>query len=157
MALAYNLWTEEDIKNRNCVDDGDYPFEIIALTKKKTQPGVDKNGDPKPIRDMLEIEFNFHDKNGVVRKQKDWIVFMEGMDWKLRHLAHTTNTLELYEAQELDEKHLLGKKGIFSLASKDFKDSNGETRKVNFVKDYVKKNTTFKNSETFLDDDIPNM
>jgi hypothetical protein len=154
MALAYNLWSEEDIKNRNIVPDGDYPFEIIALTKKKTKAGKDKNGIDKTIYDMLEIDFSFWDANGTVRKQRDWFVFMEGMDWKLRHLANTTDTLEFYESHELDTHHLLHKKGIFNLGSKEMIGSDGLTRKVNFVKDYVKKELS-KQDQSFLDDDVP--
>lgn len=152
MSLGYNVWTEEDVKNRNVVDEGDYPFEIENIAKVKTQPGVDKNGNPKPIRDMLEIEFIFWDINGIVKKQKDWIVFMEGMDWKLRHLANTTGKLDLYEANELDIPHLQKAKGVFSLGIKEFKGKDGLMKKGNFVKDYVKKEV--QGDDSFKDDDI---
>ena len=156
MALPYRKWTEEDIKNRNITDEGDYPFKIISCVLKDTQAGIDKNGKQKTIHKMLEIDFEFHDVNGVVRKQKDWIVFVEGMDWKLRHLANTTGLLEHYESDILEAHHLNSKVGVFTLGIKE-SEYKGEKRKQNFVKDYVKKETQIKQDKDFLDDDIPSM
>jgi hypothetical protein len=157
MALSYNIWTEEQVKNRNNVPNGDYPFEIVGIAQKKTQPGVDKNGDPKPIRDMLEIDFEFMDMNGVIRKIKDWIVFMDGMDWKLRHLASTTGNIELYENKALEIHHFLRKKGVFTLGTRIFKDKNNNEKTTNNIIDYVKKEVATKQDNSFLDDDIPHM
>lgn len=136
MSLAYNVWTEEEILLRNVVPKDKYLFQIVKIEKKKTKGGLDKDGMTKPIRDMLEIDFEFWDDNDVCRKLRDWIVFMDGMDWKLRHLAKSTKTLELYESKELDIQHLLHKKGVFELGVKDYTGSDGLSRKVNFVIDY---------------------
>lgn len=152
MALAYNIWTEEEIQNRNLVEKGDYDFEIMAASVKKTQSGIDKNGNPKLIRDMLEIDFNYWDKNGQVRRVKDWIVFGEGMDWKLRHLANTIGLIELYENNSLDAHHLLKKQGVFELGIKEF-EKDGVKKKTNFVVDYVKKSDP--KNDTRLNDSIP--
>lgn len=138
MALPYRKWTDSEIQERNVVEDGDYPFIIIDASMRKTKPGLDKNGQQKLIYDMMEVEFEFKDKNGVIKKQKDWIVFMDGIDWKLRHLASTTGNIELYDADELDCHHLRSKRGIFSLGIKDFTGTDGIKKKMNFVKDYVK-------------------
>ena len=152
MPLPYNRWTDEQIASRNVSSEGDYPFTIIGAVLKKTKPGYDANGQPKKIYDMLEVDFEFIDLNGVVKKQKDWIVFIENMDWKLRHLANTTGLLELYDDDVLDESHLLKAKGVFTLGLKEMTDRDGQTKKVNFVKDYVKKSTS--PASGFIDDDI---
>lgn len=157
MALPYKKWTEDDIKNRNISDEGDYPFKIISIVLKNTKVQLDERGQPKPTHKMLEIDFEFHDVNGIVKKIKDWIVFCEGMDWKLRHLANTTGTLELYEMDELETHHLERKHGVFKLGIKEA-EYQGEKRKQNYVKDYVKKilSAPIGNQDNnFSDDDIP--
>lgn len=138
MVLPYNKWTDEQIKNRNVVPDGDYSFRIKKVELKKSKGGFDKDGNPKPIYDMLELEFDFHDETGVVHSLRDWIVFSEGMDWKLRHLANTTGLLERYDDDTLDVPHLRDKTGVFTLSSKEFDSKEGKKR-GNYVKDYVKK------------------
>lgn len=156
MALPYRVWTEEDVKNRNVVEKGDYPFKILNITKKRTRVKLDDHGQPLPNYEMWEIDFEFHDRNGVVKKIKDWIVFCDGMDWKLRHLAKSTNQLKLYEAQQLDATHLVNQLGVFTLGIKDG-EYNGEPTKQNFIKDYIKKEDMVAPDNSFLDDDIPNM
>jgi hypothetical protein len=170
MALPYRKWTDEEIRERSVTPEGDYNFVIIDALRDKTKPGLDKNGNPKEIYDMLVIEFEFKDGNGVIKKQKDWIVFMDGMDWKLRHLARSTNTLELYENDTLDCHHLKNKRGLFSLGIKDFIGNDGTKKKMNFVKDYVStektnihpvkeipptKQNSIPAREEFINDDIP--
>jgi hypothetical protein len=154
MALPYRKWTEEDIKNRNTSPEGDYPFRIISAKLTKTKPGLDKNGQPKSINPMLELELEFNDTNGVIKKTRDWIVFIEGMDWKLRHLANTTGLIELYDNNNLSEYHLLNKTGIFTLGIKEV-DEQGIKKKMNFIKDYVKKSSEQTQDKSFIDDDIP--
>lgn len=155
MALSYKVWTEEETETRNLVPDGNYPFEITAVYAKKTKGGLDKDGKPKQIWDMLELSFSFMDAHGGHRNLKDWLVLMPTMDWKLRHLADTTKNLDLYEAQELDCKHLVGKKGVFTLGNKDYVSKDGDVKKVNYVKDYVKESNVKPEGNAFLDDDIP--
>jgi hypothetical protein len=152
--MTYRVWTDEEIKNRNVVEDGSYPFKITTITKKRTKIQLDDQGNAKPTYEMWEVDFEFHDKHGVIKKLRDWIIFCEGMDWKLRHLASTTGQIELYEAQQLAPHHLQGKPGVFLLGSKE-STYNGETRKQNFVKDYVKREDQVEKSS--LDDDIPHM
>jgi hypothetical protein len=148
MALPYKVWTDEDIKNRNVVDEGNYPFTILSVERKRTKVKLDDKGQAKPTYEMLQIEYQFHDKNGTGKTIRDWIVFMDGMDWKFRHLANTTGLLALYEAKTLDCQHLIGKQGVFALGIEETT-YEGKTRKQNFVMDYVKKESDF------LADDIP--
>lgn len=158
MALPYKKWTEEEIKDRNVSPEGDYKFLVIDAIRKKTKPGYDKDGNPKIINEMLEVDLEFSDNNGVLKKQKDWIVFIEGMDWKLRHLADATGTLNVYNDDELDCHHLKGKRGYLTLGIRDG-EYNGEKRKQNFVKDYVKKDVALSDvnavKDKDLNDDIP--
>ena len=157
MALPYRKWTEEDIKNRNVSVEGDYPFTIIEVVVGKTKGKLDNNGNLINVHPMLTLTEEYHDQNGVVKKQKDWIVMDGNMDWKLRHLADSTNLLELYENGSLDAHHLMRKQGIFKLGVKD-SEYQGEPCKQNFVKDYVKKaSMPSGNDSSFLNDDIPNM
>jgi hypothetical protein len=151
MALPYRKWTEDEIRDRNVVPDGEYKFKIISVVLKKSQPGYDKNGNPKEIKDMLEIEFEFVDFNGVIRQIRDWIVFTDNMDWKLRHLADTTGTLEFYDSDSLETRHLDKKTGVFLLGSRE-NEYKGEKRKQNVVKDYVKR--AISQQDEKFDDDI---
>lgn len=156
MALPYRKWTEEDIKNRNISPEGDYPFTIIDVVVGKTKGKLDDKGQLIQ-HPMLTLTEEYHDQNGIVKKQKDWIVMDGNMDWKLRHLADTTGLLELYESDALDAHHLMRKNGIFKLGVKDA-EYQGEPCKQNFVKDYVKKaSQTGGNDTLFFNDDIPNM
>lgn len=155
MALPYNVWTDEQIANRNSVEKGNYPFKIKNCVLKDTKVKLDNHGQPKPTNKMLEIDFEFYDANGVVRRQRDWIVFTENMDWKLRHLADSVDLLYLYEAGSLTENHLNDKEGVFELGLQDYTDQNGVTKKSNFVVDYVKKSAQVAVKEdSFLDDDL---
>ncbi len=155
MALPYKKWTEDEIKMRNISGEGEYPFTVVEATLKKTKGGLDNKGQPKDIHPMLELLMEFHDQNGVIKKQRDWIVFSEGMDWKMRHLADTLGLIELYDNNTITEHHLPRKHGVFSLGIRE-DEYQGEKRKVNFVKDYVKKQLAeTANSNNFINDDIP--
>lgn len=157
MALPYRKWSEDDITNRNVSPEGEYPFTIVEVAVKKTKGKLNDQGQLINVNPMLELTLEFHDQNGLVKKQKDWIVFSEGMDWKLRHLANTVGLLELYESDSLDAGHLLKKHGVVILGQRD-DDYQGQKRKVNFVKDYVKKASNSTGNDTsFLNDDIPHM
>ena len=150
MELPYKVWTEEEIKSRNIFEEGNYPFCIVNATMKQTRVKLDERGQPKPTYPMLELDLEIHDKNGVVRLAKDWIVFMEGMDWKLNHLADTVGLLHLYEAGKLTDDNLISKQGVLSLGVRE-SEYNGQTRKQNFVIDYVKRERV----DLTLNDDIP--
>jgi hypothetical protein len=158
MVLPYRKWSDEDILNRNVVPKGDYRFKIEKALLTKTKGGQDKAGNPKPIHDMLEIDFIYFDENGVVRRIRDWIVFSDGMDWKLRHLAKTVDLIDIYDSQSLEASHLMNKEGVFELGIRDYTDKYFQTRKTNFVMDYVQKTLPGKAApanENFLSDDIP--
>ena len=156
MALPYKKWTEDEIKLRNISGEGEYPFTVVEAVLKKTKGGLDSKGQPKNIHPMLELVLEFHDQNGQVKKQRDWIVFCEGMDWKMRHLADTLGIIELYDNDLLDTDHLPRKHGVLSLGIRE-DEYQGEKRKANFVKDYVKKEPAGNPaaSNAFLNDDIP--
>lgn len=157
MALPYRKWSEDEIASRNVSAEGDYPFTIVEVIVKKTKGKIDDRGQLINVYPMLELTEEYHDQNGIIKKQKDWIVLDGNMDWKLRHLADSTSLLELYESDSLDAHHLLKKQGVFKLGVKD-SDYQGEIRKQNFVKDYVKKASNSTGNDTsFLNDDIPHM
>ena len=153
MSLDYTVWTEEAVENRGVSPEGDYPFEILKAVATKTKAKTDENGQPKPIYNMLELDFNYYDIHGQSKKLRDWVVFAPGMDWKFRHLADTIGQLALYEAKELDVAHIIRKKGVFKLGVKDYLGNDGVNRKQNFVKDYVKQAAPIDS----FDDDIPAM
>lgn len=136
MPLPYQPWTEDEVKARNVVPEGDYKFEILTAIEKRTKPKLDDRGQQTATYPMIELDFIFTDQNGVSKTLKDWIVFMPGMDWKLRHLAKSIGLLSLYEDKKLEAVHLAGRKGMFTLGIKD-NVYNGEQRRQNFVKDYV--------------------
>lgn len=152
-ALPYKKWTEDDIKNRNISIEGEYAFKIKEANLKDTKPKLDNHGQQKPTSKMLEVKMEFHDGNGVVKNLTDWIVFTDGMDWKLRHLARTCGLLELYDNDALDSNHLIGKCGVLLLGIREG-EYKGEKQKQNFIKDYVDAKPVTKGAD-FIDDDIP--
>lgn len=129
MHLGYNRWTEEQDKARLLVPDGKYTAEITSAIAKMTKNGLHK---------MLEIELSFNE-SGRTRKVKDWIVFMEGMDWKLRHLALSIDSknkndymIGLYDSDQLNTQHILNKIVMIDVGSKD-----SDKGKMNVIRDYL--------------------
>ncbi len=129
MALAYKVLTEEQDKMRNLVPAGQYAFLITKVEEKRT-----KNGK----YDMLELSLSLWDIDGRERKLRDWVVLMDEMDWKLRHLAATCGLLDRYEDQLLEARDFMDKKGVVKIGLKDSQNEFGEMIKTNSVVDYIK-------------------
>jgi hypothetical protein len=156
--LQYKVWTEQEIETKNLVLDGEYGFLINNTEVKDTKGKLDERGQLKEVYKMLVIDYEFYLEDGQIRKITDWIVFMEGMDWKLRHLAKTTGLIDIYESKTLSHLNLRHKKGFFTIGTKDSKD---KTKKINFIKDYIVKNNNIQNKDynglhhDHLNDTIP--
>ena len=123
--MSYRVWSEEEIANRNLIAEGDYLFSCLNCVEKRT-----KSDDAV----MWEIDLLIKDMNGVEKKLKDWIVFMEGLDWKLRHLARTTGLIEMYESGAMKPTSLIGKRGYLKLGKRI---NNKTGQLVNNVMDYL--------------------
>ncbi len=150
MALRYKRISESEDSMRNVLDKGEYPFLIKSVEETRTKSG---------IYDMLVIEISVMDSTGREHTIKDWVVFMDEMAWKFRHLCSTCGLIDRYESDSIEAKDLEGKHGVVRLSIADY-EKEGETRKVNRVADYVKAgaiNAAPKNdaSASFHDDQIP--
>lgn len=156
MALAYDRWTEEDDKQRNCMPDGDYPALIDGIVSKLTAAGrFDKNGDPIPQRKMLELDLIIMDISGRERKMKDWVMLEGEMSWKFRHLCVAVGLQEAYESDTVEIHQLMKKCPIAKIKSRMMKNKDGVEEKRNTVADYVASAPKATNGADFVDDDIP--
>lgn len=158
MALSYRKLTAEEDLMRNVLPDGDYPFSIEEIIEKKTKGGLDKDGKEKVINPMLELHLSVLDINGREKKMRDWVILDGEMAHRFRHLCESTGLLEKYDNLTVTARDLLGKNGVAKLKSKEFIDNNGETRKGNYVVDYVKPGSYINKPAEVnfnIDDDIP--
>lgn len=124
MALPYRKWTDEEVQTRGLIAEGQYHFRIIAAEQKLTATGS---------YEMLVLNLEVN-ANGKWRRMKDWIVFMDDMDWKLRHLARSTGLMAEYDLGTLDAKHLVGREGDLIIKHQLAKD---KINIMNAVEDYV--------------------
>lgn len=145
MALQYKKITEQEDQMRHLLEKGEYPFHVKSIKEGKT-----KNNK----YDMLTLDIAVMDINGREITVKDWVVLMDEMAWKLRHLAATCDVLNLYDDNLLQSKDFLGKNGVVKLGIREYENEEHEKRLVNYVIDYIKPDCA-KKSDSFLDDDIP--
>lgn len=138
MPLPYRKLTQEQDDNRGLLPAGTYQFIVHSAEHKPTRSGE---------HDQLVVELDVIDSSGVKRRVKDWLVFIESMDWKFRHFAKSCNLLAEYDAGSLEAHHFLGKDGVVEIATKDI-----DGKKYNNVKDYIVPPTP--SVDEFKDDDI---
>lgn len=158
MVLGYQKWSAEDDKLRNIFPDGDYPGLIQSITKMLTKAGkFDKNGNPIPQKQMLELDLLIADENGRERKLKDWVLLEGEMSWKFRHLCEACGKLEDYENENTDLQKLIqslvNKIPVIRIKSRKQNDQNGMEVLRNTVADYL--TAPVSCNSNFLDDDIP--
>lgn len=160
MALNYRALTEEDISRLSILPAGEHEFYISQVEQKKSKGGLDKNGQPKKIYDMLELKLKVFNEMGNERQITDWVLIVDSEDsmgFKLRHLAATCNLLDKYESNTLDARDFPGKHGVVKIGVRDYVNEYGEKKKSNSVIDYVKPlKQEPKATNDFVDDDIPN-
>lgn len=148
MTLPYKKLTDEEDKMRNVLAKGEYPFSIISVEFKRTKDGLNQ---------MLALELIVLDINGREKKIKDWVVFMDDMMWKFKHLCETCGLMDKYANDLVQAKDFLGKNGVVKLSVADY-EKDGDTMKVNKVVDYIKPNklkaVAQNNSNDFVDDEI---
>ena len=142
MSLPYKVWTEQEDQSRLVVDEGEYRAQITSVTRKRTKAGT---------YEMLELTLAFTDTKGQHRTLKDWIVFMDELGWKLRHLAKSAGLIDAYDAGTLDGSHLVGRPVIVKVGIKD-----GDNGKMNTVKDYLTAPSNKVKSDQVKVDDFVN-
>jgi hypothetical protein len=165
MALKYKVLSDEDIATLRCLPKGDYDFYVAEISERKSRGGLDKNGKPKKIYDMLEVKLKIVLADNTERQVRDWIMLVDeddAMGFKLRHFAMTCGLLTKYQAHTLEVHDFLEKHGKVKLTVKDYTDGQtGELMKSNSVVDYIKplpSNTPIENGVDPgkpFDDDIP--
>lgn len=154
MSSSYQKFSAEEDKLRGLITDGQYHAFIDSIEITKSKGGLDKNGKPKPILNMIVLDLLVTDINGRDRKLKDWVMLEGEMAWKLRHLADACGLLEEYENDTLTFSMLPGKCPIVDIKTKDGKDQNNNTVKRNSVMDYLKPIAT-QSANDFQDSEIP--
>ncbi len=156
MALNYRTFSEDDINSMKILAQGDYQFYIDSVKEMKSAGGIDKNGNPKKIYDMLELSLKIVTDRGE-RQVRDWIMIIqddEPLAFKLRHLASTCGLIEKYDSGMLDARDFMGKHGTARIGQKEYTDKYGEVKKLNNVLDYVKASQSKAEIDEF-NDDIP--
>lgn len=128
--MQYRAWTKEEDEARGVIEKGTYPFIVVAIEKKMTKKGT---------YEMLEVTLMIVDYSGQKRRIKDWIVLMDEMGWKLRHLAITCGLLQSYEDGSLEASDFLNKDGAVEIGITEMKDVDGNKtgKKTNQIIDYV--------------------
>ena len=151
MALRYEKLTAEQDIMRGVLEKGEYPFSV-----KSCKQGITKSGD----YNMLTVELILLDSKGSQHPLKDWILLdCKDMAWKFRHFCATIGMLENYDAGDIDPFDIPGKNGVAKVSVEEYED-DGEIKKSNKIKDYVKPgeakgNTSPDKMNDFVDDDIP--
>ena len=148
MSLHYKHISAEEDQMRNLLEKGEYPFYVKSIIEKKTKSGQ---------YDMLELELGIIDKNGHELRIKDWVVLMDEMAWKFRHLSATCGLLDLYEQEAIESNDFVGKQGMVKINISEY-EKEGESRKVNRVADYLAKPVIQPqkvDDNPFIDDMIP--
>jgi hypothetical protein len=155
--LNYQKVSAEEDKLRNLLPDGEYIAHIEDLVLTKSKGGLDKDGNPKPILQMIQLDLVVTDMNGRSRKMKDWVVLEGDMSWKFRHLAASCGKLDKYEDGTLGMHDISGAQVTVKIVSKDGKDQNNNPVTRNNIADYLSKNESvpLKKEEEFLNDDLP--
>jgi hypothetical protein len=122
---------------------GNYTFKIMKIEEK-----CSKAGNP-----MIELFLKLNHKSSPVGCAYDYILDMENMVWKRKHLLESLGKGNLFETQEFgpnEIQQILGAEGT-CIVIQDFKDGVASGNKI---KDYVAK-TESKQTDAFVDSTIP--
>lgn len=159
MALNYRALTNEDEKRLSVLAAGQYPFSVDEIKLDKSKGGIDKDGKPKPVYQMLVASLKILNENGQERTLRDWILLVDAEDrmgFKFRHFSHTCGLIDKYEAHTITLTDFRGKHGVCKIGVREYIDEFGEKKLQNSVIDYIKAaNHPQKSSNDFLDDEIP--
>lgn len=119
---------------------GEYDFQIISATDKKSKAG----------NDMIELEIDCFANDGRAVRVFDYLIEIPSFEYKIRHCAAATGLLQEYEKGELTADMFSSRSGRCVLGIK--KDKKGEYPDRNEVKDYVKPEDTQRQPG---DEDVP--
>jgi hypothetical protein len=133
MGFTYPKLTEEEAEKARqfeLLPDGIYDFEVVEAKPKMSKAG----------NSMLEMKIKIrHD--GKEHNVFDNLIGTENMTWKTIHFCRTTGLVAQYEADALDERVVLHKRGMCEICSKPERpknDGSGEVWKAkNEVVDYL--------------------
>lgn len=122
--MKFQPKTDQQIATENCLTPGQYDFEVIAATDKKSQKG----------NDMIELKLKVYpnDDSGA-RTIFDYL--LEQMAFKLRHFAYAVGLGETYERGELTAAMCSGHSGKVALRIGQDKEKKYPPK--NEVVDYV--------------------
>jgi hypothetical protein len=149
MSFRFNPLSQEQIdglSHKGLLPDGVYKF-IIKDVKQSTS----KSGNA-----MLELLLGIADGQGWERNIFDYLVSMDRMVFKIKHLCESVGLEETYAKGEFDPKCLLHKIGHAQIGVQKGarKDDGSFYPDKNVVKDYVKSDKVETITEK-LDDKIP--
>jgi Protein of unknown function (DUF669) len=152
MTLAFEPFTEEEIRELNLLPDGIYDFSVKRSDEKLSKAG----------NQMLELILEVYDQKGKVHTIWDYIVPTSAMMYKLKHLCDSVGLSDKYKTGLLDYEDLQGKSGKAKIVIKkgNVNPNGGLYPDKNSVEDYVMTDKgalkyTPKNNDFEDDKDIP--
>jgi hypothetical protein len=93
--------TEAEVQSEGLLPEGIYDFEIIAAEEKTSKSG----------NDMIELKVNVFTDDGRPRTIFDYLLEMDGMNYKLRHAAVNCGMEEQYISGNLSAVDFVGRTG----------------------------------------------
>jgi hypothetical protein len=143
--------TEKQIQESALIPNGDYDFEIVKATEKKSKAG----------NIMMELKLKVWDSNGKERFMFDFLLTdTDMMMFKFKHFCESVGLQSQFELGEVTEGDCLNKSGRVRIFIQQ--DKSGQYGPRNSVKDYLsvtgsvssKSDISGKN-DPFQDSDIP--
>lgn len=113
--------------------EGQYEFLINQATEKKSSKG----------NDMIELELTIYKGQGT-RKIRSWLVFMDSMQWSVRHFYESIGKIAEYDSGIIDAQKLIGSRGVCFLKIDEY-EKDGEVKLTNKVDGWVKPENVISN------------
>lgn len=116
---------KQDAINAALLPNGEYDFEVVGVSDKKSSSGAD----------MITLKLMIFDENGDNRFVYDYLT--ESMGWKLRHAADACGLLSHYEAGNITASSFEMATGKIKIKTQ--KGNKEYPNPKNVVEDYVKR------------------
>lgn len=113
--------------------EGQYEFLINQATEKKSSKG----------NDMIELELTIYKGQGT-RKIRSWLVFMDSMQWSVRHFYESIKKIAEYDSGIIDAQKLVGSRGVCFLKIDEY-EKDGKVNMTNKVDGWVKPENVIEN------------
>lgn len=115
----------QDAINASLMPNGEYDFEVVAVSDKPSKEG----------NDMITLKLNVYDSDGNGRIIFDYLT--AAMGYKLRHAADSCGLLSIYESGSLVASGFENRSGKVKIKTQ--KGNKDYPNPKNVVEDYVKR------------------